>query len=75
MIDQSKLVNKSYKYLMNITWERISDGKEYDVNFKPYNKELLKNLIKFFEETEEYEKCAKAQQLLNKKEHENNYEN
>lgn len=75
MIDQNKLATKSYEYLMKITWDRISKGKEYDANFKPYNKELLRNLIKFFEETEEYEKCEKALELLNKKEHETNYEN
>jgi hypothetical protein len=53
----NELTLKSYEYLMIETFKRIEDNKNYDVNFKPYSKELLENLLRFFEEREEYEKC------------------
>ena len=75
MINEQELVSQSYKYLMEITWERIESGYEYDINFKPYNINLLKKIVSFFEQTEEYEKCAKVQNLINQKNHEEYYEN
>lgn len=47
----------SYDYLMNSNYERINKGKCYDINFKPYEKDVVEKMIVYFEQREEYEKC------------------
>jgi hypothetical protein len=70
----NELTLKSYEYLMIETFKRIEDNKNYDVNFKPYSKELLENLLRFFEEREEYEKCKMIHELMTSRyNHELNY--
>ena len=59
-----KLVMKSYEYLMRESFNRIKDGKNYDVNFKPYSMEFIKKMISFFEEREEYENCQTLSKFL-----------
>ena len=69
-----ELTLKSYEYLMIETFKRIKENKHYDVNFKPYNKELLNNLLRFFEEREEYEKCQLIHEFIESRyNHELNY--
>lgn len=69
-----ELTLKSYEYLMIETFKRIEENKHYDVDFKPYSKELLKNLLRFFEEREEYEKCKMIHELITSRyNHELNY--
>jgi hypothetical protein len=69
-----ELTLKSYEYLMIETFKRIEENKHYDVDFKPYSKELLKNLLRFFEEREEYEKCKMIHELMTSRyNHELNY--
>jgi hypothetical protein len=71
-----ELTLKSYEYLMIETFKRIKENKHYDVNFKPYSKELLKNLLTFFEEREEYEKCKMIHEFIESRyNHELNYKN
>lgn len=71
-----KLTQNSYKYLMEITYQRIEQKKLYDLDFKPYSNELLRKLIEHFEEEEEYEKCNIINNIItNKKKHEENYDN
>lgn len=55
MID--KLIMKSYDYLMRESFNRIKSGKNYDVNFKPYDREFINKMILYFENKEEYENC------------------
>jgi hypothetical protein len=54
---KDKLVLRSYEYLMRDGLDRIKSGKNYDANFKPYDKEFIDKMISFFEEREEYENC------------------
>jgi hypothetical protein len=69
-----KLVLRSYSYLMNSNYERISSGKPYDVALKPYSREFIEKMIAFFEESEEYEKCHVLTLFLKKElDHEKNY--
>lgn len=53
------LINNAVKYQMENNFDRIYSGKKLDINRKPYTSELLYNMISYFEETEEYEKCIK----------------
>ena len=69
------LVLKSYSYLMNSSYERISTGKPYDVAFKPYREDFVEKMIAYFEESEEFEKCAKLVDFKRSRfDHEKNYE-
>lgn len=68
------LVESAQKYQMKTNFERIKEGKELDINNKPYEVKMLDAMIDFFIEDEEYEKC---QLILNFKiktlDHESNY--
>lgn len=55
------MILHSYDYLMNENFHRIKSGKLYDEKFKPYTKKFINDIIKYFENREEYEKC----QILN----------
>jgi hypothetical protein len=75
-INMDKIVLHSYDYLINYFFERIQNGKLYDENLKPYNKEIFKNSINFFESKEEYEKCAILLSVYKKRfNHEKNFIN
>lgn len=65
----------SYNYLMNSSYDRINEGKFYNKNFKPYEKDFIKEMISYFENLEEYEKCKILLDFFNKRfNHENNYQ-
>ena len=69
-----KLVNSAFNFQMQTNYERILSGKNLDINNRPYNIKLIDNMINFFEEEEEYEKChnlIKFKQAV--LDHENNY--
>ena len=53
------LTLKSYEYLMIETFKRIEENKHYDINFKPYSQKLIKNILNFLEEREEYERLER----------------
>jgi len=73
MID--KIVIHSYGYLMNNTFERISLGKYYDSNLKPYDKDFIDRIIFYFEGIEEFEKCKILLDFSKERfDHEKNYQ-
>jgi chemotaxis methyl-accepting protein methylase len=61
--------------LENIIYERIKLGKSYDLGFKPYSEIVLRNVLNYFEEKEEFEKCELILKHLNKLNHDNGYIN
>lgn len=68
------LMSNGYSYIMNECYNRISYGKPYDVNFKPYTKVFLEKVISYFEGEEEYEKCKTLIDFIDiKMDHENGY--
>jgi hypothetical protein len=58
---------KSYQYLMEITFDRIKNNKEWDETFKPYSVKFLDKMLQYFTEREEYEKCSVIYKLKEKK--------
>lgn len=73
--DAKKLSLKSFQYLMEITYQRIEQNKEWDENYKPYSLTLINKLLEHFEQQEQYEKCAVIQKLKEKKlNHKDNYD-
>lgn len=56
-------------------YNRISIGKPYGKNLKPYPKKILLSVIESLKEDEEYEKCIKLQQFIKDRfKHEGFYE-
>lgn len=64
----------SSKYRNNvIQYLKITYG-EVLINNQPYELKLIDNLISFFEEVEEYERCSELLDIRNKRlDHEKNY--
>lgn len=68
------LVLHSVDYLMNNSYKRISSGKDFDENFKPYTKDFIKDMVTFFESNEDYEKCHLLVKYIEKRfDHDKNY--
>jgi hypothetical protein len=69
-----RIAMHSYNYLMNSCFERIKEGKCYDMEFKPYTICFIEKLIFYFEEREEYEKCKVLLDFSKERfDHERNY--
>jgi hypothetical protein len=59
---------------MNSCFERIKEGKCYDMSFNPYTMEFIDKIISYFEEKEEYEKCKVLLDFSKERfDHEKNY--
>lgn len=68
------LVLHSFDYLMNNSYKRISSGKDFDENFKPYTQDFIKDMVVYFESNEDYEKCQLLIKYIEKRfDHEKNY--
>ena len=50
-------VLKSYDNLINSNFQRISNGKHFDEKFKLYDQKFLNEMIFYYQNREEYEKC------------------
>lgn len=58
MINISDIIEKGKNYLMESEYKRIENGKRIGLNKQPYSIKLYDNLIRFYENEEEYEKCG-----------------
>jgi hypothetical protein len=58
---------------IDIIYERLESGKTYDLDYKPYKKEILLEVLNFFETQEEFEKCKFILNILNKLDHDKGY--
>ena len=55
-------------------FNRIKNGNRLDIRLNPYEIETLNDMISFYEEDEDYEKCEIIVNFKNKiLDHENNY--
>jgi len=64
---------KSHDTHINTAFERISDGKLLDDELKPYTRQFIEEIIKYFETREDYEKCQTLKDALENMDHEKNY--
>ena len=46
---------------------RVSENKPFDNNLKPYKESQIRDLLKYFEDKEDYEKCQVISDFLNKR--------
>jgi len=52
---------------MNEVYDRISKNKSFDVNLRPYKESQIKEVLEYFENKEDYEKCQVISNFLNKR--------
>lgn len=65
---------KSHDTRINCAYERIAKGWPFDERLVPYDVSFLKEIIKYFEEKEDFEKCQTVMSTLESKDHEKGYE-
>lgn len=61
---------------MNSVLDRLRSGKYFDINFKPYQKEFLIEVLSYFELQEKYEECTLIREIIKKRfnhDHESNF--
>jgi hypothetical protein len=74
MINIKQIVKNGTTYLMDSEFQRIRNGERLGQNKQPYSIRLYDNLIGYYENNEEYEKCAEILKEKNKVlDHETNY--
>jgi hypothetical protein len=74
MINIKQIVKNGTTYLMDSEFQRIRKGERLGQNKQPYSIRLYDNLIGYYENNEEYEKCAEILKEKNKVlDHETNY--
>jgi hypothetical protein len=74
MINLKQLVKNGTTYLMDSEFQRIRNGERLGQNKQPYSIRLYDNLIGYYENSEEYEKCAEILKQKNKVlDHDTNY--
>jgi hypothetical protein len=74
MINIKQIVKNGTTYLMDSEFQRIRNGERLGQNKQPYSIRLYDNLIVYYENNEEYEKCAEILKEKNKVlDHETNY--
>ena len=55
-------------------YERISQNKPFDTSLKPYKESQVKDVLDYFEEREDYEKCQVISNFINERfNHDINY--
>ena len=64
---------KSNDTRMHEAYDRISNGKPFDEKLIPYTVNFLRDMIKYFEEREDFERCHKIMQAIDNKDHENGW--
>ncbi len=64
---------KSKDTRMHEAYDRIADGKPFDEKLMPYTITFLKDMIKYFEEREDFERCQTILRTLEEKDHEKGY--
>jgi hypothetical protein len=50
---------------MNEVYNRISQNKPFDKNLKPYKKSYIDEVLEYFEDREDYEKCQILSDFIN----------
>jgi hypothetical protein len=67
-------VLKSYDNLINSNFQRILNGKHFDEKFKIYDQKFLNEMIFYYQNREEYEKCQFLLNYIKKRfDHKKNY--
>ena len=50
---------------MNEVYDRVSKNKPFDTNLKPDKESQIKEVLEYFEEKEDYEKCQVLSDFIN----------
>ena len=52
---------------MNEIYQRLSENKPFDINLRPYKESQIKEVLEYFEDREDYEKCQMISDFINKR--------
>jgi hypothetical protein len=63
----SYLKLKTLNSFMNEVYDRICQNKPFDINLKPYKESQIKEVLEYFEEREDYEKCQILSDFINER--------
>jgi len=63
----SYLKLRTLNSFMNEVYQRISENKPFDINLKPYKEEQIREVLEYFEDREDYEKCQVISNFINKR--------
>ena len=70
----NKLIETARKFQIDSDFHRIKNGKKLDLTKRPYTTKSINNMISFYENKEEYEKCTILLKFKNEiLNHESNY--
>ena len=61
----SYLKLRTLNSFMDEVYQRISENKPFDINLKPYKESQIREVLEYFEEREDYEKCQIISDFLN----------
>ena len=64
---------KSNDTRINTAYGRIAKGWPFDERLVPYSVSFMKQIIKYFEEKEDFEKCQKVLDVIERNDHEKGY--
>lgn len=74
MISIEQIVSNGTDIFMNSEYQRIISGQRIALNGEPYNLKVFDNLLRYFEDTDEFEKCIKLVKARKEiTDHEKNY--
>jgi hypothetical protein len=74
MISIEQIVSNGTDIFMNSEYQRIISGQRIALNGEPYNLKVFDNLLRYFEDTDEFEKCIKLVKVRKEiTDHEKNY--
>lgn len=63
----SYLKLRTLSSLMNEIYERVSQNKPFDSSLKPYKQSQIKDVLDYFEDKEDYEKCQILSDFINER--------
>jgi hypothetical protein len=63
----SYLKLRTLNSFMEEVYKRVSENKPFDFNLKPYKESQIREVLEYFEDREDYEKCQVISDFLNKR--------
>jgi hypothetical protein len=61
----SNIKLRTLNSFMNEVYDRVSKNKPFDTSLKPYKESLIKEVLCYFEDKEDYEKCQVLSDFIN----------
>lgn len=63
---EAGLLDSARDYIWNEDYKRVVEGKRLNLMNEPYSLEYIHNMLFYFEDVEEYEKCTELHKVIKK---------